>query len=195
MVAPLSIVAAVLDVKNLRLLKNLFFIMASVPPTLLDEANEIALAIGQLVSIVADPAIPNKDENAGAIKNGIFNRVWYNSKKGCPTGRFPKSARLLSRAHYKYLHRNSIRLSGKQISVDICQGKAFSARLGITVSRKFGEAHLRNRFKRVVREAFREIYLSLPKDLELNISPRNNGVYLSKQEILTDLQNLLSRWT
>jgi ribonuclease P protein component len=124
------------------------------------------------------------------MKNFIVTQ--YQSR---PTGKFPKSARLLSHAHYRYLHKNSTRLFGKQISVDVCQGKTFSARLGITVSRKFGKAHLRNRFKRVTREAFRELYFSLPQDLELNVSPRRNGAYLSKQEILTDLQHLLSRWT
>jgi len=113
-------------------------------------------------------------------------------RKGRLTGKFPKSARVLSRAHYKHLHKNSIRLFGNQISLDIRQGKSFSAKLGITVSRKFGKAHERNRFKRVVREAFREIYLSLPQDLELNVSPLKSGICLSKQTILIDLQNLLS---
>lgn len=144
--------------------------MASASLTLFDEPRETASAERQLISDVA-------------------------LQKRRLTGKFPKSARLLSRAHYKYLHKNSMRLSGRQISVDVCQGRAFSARLGITVSRKFGKAHLRNRFKRVVREAFREIYLSLPQDLELNVSPCKNGIYPSKQEILTDLRNLLSRWT
>ncbi len=144
--------------------------MTSAPLILCEETSEITSAKEQLVSVVS-------------------------LHKRHLTGKFPKSARLLSRVHYRYLHKNSIRLSGEQISIDICQGKTFSsARLGITVSRKFGKAHLRNRFKRVVREAFREIYLSLPQDLELNVSPRKNGMYLSKQEILTDLKNLLSRW-
>jgi ribonuclease P protein component len=148
--------------------------MASAPLIILDETSERVFVETQLVSVVSD---------------------FVKKKKRRSTGKFPKSARLLSRAHYKYLHKNSIRLFGEQVFVDICQGKAFSARLGITVSRKFGKAHLRNRFKRVVREAFREIYLSLPQDLEVNISPRKNGIYFSRQEILTDLQTLLSRWT
>ena len=107
--------------------------------------------------------------------------------------KFPKSARLLSRADYKHVHRNSLRLFGEQISVEIRQGRALTARLGITVSRKFGKAHERNRFKRVVREAFREIYLTLPNDLELNVVPRNPAISLSKQAILIDLRNLLAK--
>jgi len=115
-------------------------------------------------------------------------------EKGRLTGKFPKSARLLLRAQYKYFHRNSIRLFGEQISIDIRQGKSISAKLGITVSRKFGKAHHRNRFKRVVREAFREIYLSLPQNLEMNVIPRKNGVSTSKQAVIDDLQSLLSKF-
>jgi|HubBroStandDraft_4_1064222.scaffolds.fasta_scaffold133719_1 ribonuclease P protein component len=105
--------------------------------------------------------------------------------------KFPKSARLLSSADYKHVRKNSIRLFGEQVSIDVHRGKRASVKLGITVSRKFGKAHLRNRFKRTVREAFREIYLSLPQGLELNISPRRQDIYSSKQEILVDLKNLL----
>lgn len=106
--------------------------------------------------------------------------------------KFPKSARLLTSSHYKLL-RQSSRLSGLQISVDFRQGHSPSPKLGITVSRKFGKAHDRNRFKRVVREAFRELYFSLPSDIELNVSPRHNATCLTKQAILIDLQNLLTK--
>ncbi len=110
-----------------------------------------------------------------------------------PTGKFPKSARLLNSSHYRYLHRNSLRHYGESISIDFRQGKSFNPRLGITVSKKFGKAHDRNRFKRVVREAFRELLQSLPPDLELNVSPRKNGVFLTKQAVLLELQSLLAK--
>lgn len=109
------------------------------------------------------------------------------------TKKFPKSARLLTSSHYKLLHRNSSRSLGLLISVDFRQGRSLSPKLGITVSRKFGKAHDRNRFKRVVREAFRELYASLPDDLELNVSPRDNNALLTKQAILIDLKNLLAK--
>jgi len=108
--------------------------------------------------------------------------------------KFPKSARLLTSAHYKYLYRNSTRLFGEQISVDVRQGKQEKmtcAKLGITVSRKFGKAHERNRFKRIVREAFREIALTLPQNLQMNVTPRKSEICLSKQAILVDLKNVL----
>ena len=109
------------------------------------------------------------------------------------TGKFPKGARLLTSSHYKFFHRNSRRLLGEQIALDLRQGKPSLAKLGLTVSKKFGKAHDRNRFKRVVREAFRELSRVLPDDLEMNISPRQKGAYPTKQGILLELRTLLGK--
>jgi ribonuclease P protein component len=124
----------------------------------------------------------------------VPSEILQEQKRGSGLGKFPKSARLLTSSHYKFLNRNSIRVFGLQIALDYRQGRSISAKLGITVSRKFGKAHDRNRFKRVVREAFRELYPSLPQDLELNVSPRNSSVCLTKQAILLDLQSLLAKF-
>ncbi len=109
-------------------------------------------------------------------------------------GKFPKSARLLTSSHYKILHRNSRRLLGERIAIDLRQGRPSSAKLGLTVSKKFGKAHERNRFKRVVREAFRELLAVLPNDLEINISPRQKGNFPSKQGALLELRTLLGKF-
>lgn len=109
------------------------------------------------------------------------------------TGKFPKSARLLTSSQYKFLHRNSMRHFGASLQIDFRQGRTFLPKLGLTVSKKFGKAHDRNRFKRVVREAFRELYKSLPSGLEINISPRKSGPLLTRQAVLLELQSLLAK--
>src|SRR5690242_5588086 len=85
--------------------------------------------------------------------------------------KFPKSARILTGSHFKLIHRNSTRYLGELIAIHIRQGRPSLPKLGITVSKKFGKSHDRNRFKRVVREAFRELLSTLPPDLEINVAP------------------------
>lgn len=63
-------------------------------------------------------------------------------------------------------------------------------RLGITITKKWGKAHDRNRFKRVTREAFRNIYPILPKGLIINVHPKEGYRELSPDEIETELKNL-----
>lgn len=108
--------------------------------------------------------------------------------------KFPKSARILTSSHYQFLRKHSERLFGKQIIMDIRQGNSKDPRLGLTVSKKFGKAHERNRFKRIVREAFREIYSTLPSDLEMNVSPRTkySADLLSTHIILSEMKNLIA---
>lgn len=84
------------------------------------------------------------------------------------------------------------RLFGRWIVVELYYRRdAFEPeqfpRLGITVTKKFGKAHDRNRFKRVVREAFRLSKHRLPKGLDMNIRPsfsyKTNSHLLTTHEI------------
>jgi len=103
---------------------------------------------------------------------------------------FPKALRLLSSAHFQKLHKEGKRVAGSTILIQY--KKSFSrTRLGITVSKKYGKAHDRNRFKRVVREAFRECYHSIPEGLHVNICPRLPRTYPDKWSLLQELQELL----
>lgn len=107
--------------------------------------------------------------------------------------RFPKSARILKSSHFRRLVKSNRRIFGEMISVDFQHSKSLTSKLGITVSKKFGKAHDRNRFKRVVREAFREMRSNLPIGLEINISPCSRLSVISKQIVLIDLKRIVEK--
>lgn len=83
------------------------------------------------------------------------------------------------------------RCNGHCIAVDIRTNGLEVSRLGITVTRKFGDAHRRNRFKRIVREAFRLSYARLKKGMDIVVKPRLNQFDLSMQEVQTELLRFL----
>ena len=72
------------------------------------------------------------------------------------TGRFRRSERLLRSSEYEYVAQQGRRAgSGAFIVVALARGAAGPSRLGITASRRVGNAVARNRVKRRVREWFR----------------------------------------
>lgn len=81
---------------------------------------------------------------------------------------------------------------GHWIIVDRRSNNLPQTRLGITATRRYGKAHERNRFKRLVREAFR---LSLPQLLvgyDLNVKPRHAAKDAKMQDIMSELLKFCS---
>ena len=58
------------------------------------------------------------------------------------------------------------------VIVYACENGLDRCRLGLSVSRKYGPAVARNRWKRLVREAFRLSRLKLPNEVDLIVLPR-----------------------
>ena len=56
-----------------------------------------------------------------------------------------------------------------------CENDLPNARLGLSVSRKVGNAVVRNRWKRVIREAFRLSRSQLPEGIDLVVIPKSNA--------------------
>ena len=112
-------------------------------------------------------------------------------KTVCLGLKFPKSSRLLKKGHYIRVLKSGNKLVGNLIIVDYRTGKSYRPKLGITVSRRYGKAHLRNRFKRVVREAFRHYCHQMPKHIEINVLPRLPFQKVCKNAILEDLEKLM----
>lgn len=66
------------------------------------------------------------------------------------------------------------------------------ARLGLSVSKKVGNAVVRNRWKRCIREAFRTSHRAEYAHVDFVVIPRRN-VTASQTQIAQSLQNLMRR--
>ncbi len=104
---------------------------------------------------------------------------------------FPKSARLRKRKEFLRLHKAGKRLVGRLVCLDVAKGLSPDPRLGISVSVKYGNSPERNRFKRMVREAFRIAYDQIPSFLDLHVVPRQLSKTSSSPAILQELLTLL----
>lgn len=93
-----------------------------------------------------------------------------------------------SRRDFKRMASHCLRHQGKLLFIDEKKNHRPETRLGITVTRRFGDAHLRNRFKRVVREAFRLCYADLRKGIDLNVKPRPQALSLTVEEAQHELR-------
>jgi ribonuclease P protein component len=82
-------------------------------------------------------------------------------------------------------------LIGRWILLEIRQGGSLDVKLGITASRRFGKSHLRNRFKRIVREAFRLSVPNLPPGLEMIVKPRSLALNATSTDIREELIRLI----
>jgi|SRR5579862_443752 len=138
--------------------------------------------------------ISQKDENQRRTKNPQPQTPQRPQTPVRVNKSFPKSARVLHRSHFLNLLKQGHRFQGNEVRVEYRrQPRGLAPKLGITVSRRYGKSHDRNRFKRIVREAFRELYSSMPADLELHISPKKNHPELTMLAILSDLKDLLNK--
>ena len=83
------------------------------------------------------------------------------------------------------------RLFGKSIILEKRSNDLSFCRLGITVTRRYGKAHERNRFKRLVREVFRIHQTGLAQGWDLHVKPRPPAKQATFAQLQHELLSLL----
>jgi ribonuclease P protein component len=106
---------------------------------------------------------------------------------------FPKSLRLCKRSDYQRLFSFEARYVGRFVTLELRSNQFKLTRLGITVSRRYGKAVLRNRFKRIVREAFRLSKHQLVVGFDINIRPRTASISAKPKDIQEDFIRFLTK--
>jgi len=109
-----------------------------------------------------------------------------------PTARFRRSQRLLRSPEYEHVAQHGRRAVSNAFVVLAAPGGDDGPRLGITASRKVGNAVARNRVKRRIREWFRRERPRLPA-LDLVVIARAPATRLESDEVRDQLSALVLR--
>lgn len=84
--------------------------------------------------------------------------------------------------------------TGQWIIVKVRPNKNHCPKLGITVTRKFGKSHDRNRFKRLVRESFRLNYYKFMLGLDILVMPRSYALHAKMENVQSELLEALKTY-
>lgn len=95
----------------------------------------------------------------------------------------PKGERLLKRAEFKALSRAHQRFHTRHFTCVLRPNHKGTRRLGITVSRKIGNAVQRNRVKRLVREYFRLHKSCFPQGSDILVIAKKDASDLDFQRL------------
>lgn len=87
---------------------------------------------------------------------------------------FPKKKRLVTNRQFEAVLAGNLRVSDKLLTLYMAENDCRYPRLGVSVAKSCGGAVVRNRLKRLLREAFRQSQDQIPSgfDYVLMISPR-----------------------
>ncbi len=108
--------------------------------------------------------------------------------------RFPREVRLRKRAQFLDVQAHGRRVSSFRFIMLSCRREDDGEmRLGITVSRRVGNAAQRNRIKRLVREAFRRERAGWPKGLDVVMIAREPARDATLADVTEELRGLLRR--
>ena len=113
------------------------------------------------------------------------------SEKRLPEG-FPSSVRIKSKKDFARIFEQGVYASDQSITLYGLINNRAEARLGISVSRRIGNAVKRNLVKRRIREAFRIIQHELPKGIDWVVLP-HKGLEVRVGELCDSFRRLASQ--
>jgi ribonuclease P protein component len=106
---------------------------------------------------------------------------------------FTKEDRLLKRSDFLRLSKNGKRIQNRYFIVYISRNDNQRCRLGLTVTRKVGNAVARNRIKRIAREYFRQNRHIFKDYWDISLIAKRECIDVTNQALLSALENIFVR--
>lgn len=138
------------------------------------------------------PQTPSGQRAQAPDRSGSAQALTALLDVGAPRLRFPKTARLLARREFLSVQRYGKRRYSPHFVVITTPARTQGSRLGITATRRFGNAVVRNRVKRYLREFFRVAQAHLVPALDMVIIPQTGAETLGCVQVAEELGRVLS---
>ena len=106
--------------------------------------------------------------------------------------RFGKQMRLRKRSEYLRVQQNGQKVHSRAF-VGLAVFGVETTRIGVTTSKRIGCAVKRNRVRRIVKEAFRRHWLTMPPNADVVIIAKKRVVELDNEAVFKDLELLGKR--
>ncbi|MCH9620922.1 MAG: Ribonuclease P protein component [Chlamydiia bacterium] len=110
----------------------------------------------------------------------------------CLSFSFTKSMHVRKKWEFNQIRRRGIKYYGRFICFQYTPLDSTFSKLGLTVSRKYGNAAQRNFLKRRSRELFRRLQSNFPQNINLNILPLVHTKNASFEQLEDDWNNFIT---
>jgi ribonuclease P protein component len=106
---------------------------------------------------------------------------------------FTKADRILKRPDFLRLFKHGKKIHNEHFVASFCPGRFERTRLGITVSRKVGNAAARNRIKRLSREYFRLNRHMVNGRWDIGLTAKQAAAKIPSERIFLSLKDIFDR--
>ena len=108
------------------------------------------------------------------------------------TNTFPKTARLRRQYEFDAVYRGKHYAADGVLVIRAIRNDQGRTRLGLSVSKKVGNAVVRNKWKHIIRESFRTQQSDMPRGLDIVVRPKK-GAVTDYHAVYTSLLKLCKR--